>query len=284
MQFKKGQRVRHPTKSEWGLGEVLEDTRGDSTRVFFVGDGEKTIRHDYAILLLVQGAEGAHPVLDNLHLTRDPGIRYRSLPESIQFFLGRYPEGFYDKKFLEEERDYKVTAHALFDGFLDEATLRKLCEKRAYAEVGQRAMKVVNMTNLIFPNEKMALSDALKSPEGQEQFAPSLFECLYGAGAEGGRFDQFARMLGRLGAGKWTTATYFLYLARPERFMFVKPTVTQNAAAVSGFEISYKPEPNWPTYSRVLGFSEYLKKELSDLKPRDMIDVQSFMWCIAPET
>lgn len=65
--------------------------------------------------------------------------------------------------------------------------------------------------------------------------------------------------------------------------MFVKPTVTQNAAAVSGFEINYKSQLNWVTYKQVLAFSQYLHRELSELKPRDLIDVQSFMWCIASE-
>ena len=62
-----------------------------------------------------------------------------------------------------------------------------------------------------------------------------------------------------------------------------KPTITQHAAALCGFEINYRPEVNWLTYDLVLKFSQYLKDELVDLRPRDMIDVQSFMWCIAPE-
>ena len=64
--------------------------------------------------------------------------------------------------------------------------------------------------------------------------------------------------------------------------MFLKPTVTQNAAEISGFAINYRPDLNWHTYASVLAFAKYLKAELVELSPRDMIDVQSFMWCIAP--
>ena len=32
----------------------------------------------------------------------------------------------------------------------------------------------------------------------------------------------------------------------------------------------------------VLAFANYLKAELVGLSPRDMIDVQYFMWCITP--
>jgi hypothetical protein len=42
MDYKKGDRVKHPTKDDWGLGEVLENSNGDTVRVFFVGTGEKT--------------------------------------------------------------------------------------------------------------------------------------------------------------------------------------------------------------------------------------------------
>jgi hypothetical protein len=64
--------------------------------------------------------------------------------------------------------------------------------------------------------------------------------------------------------------------------VFLKPTVTQNAAEISGFAINYRPDLNWLTYASVLTFANYLKAELVGLLPRDMIDVQSFMWCIAP--
>ncbi len=66
--------------------------------------------------------------------------------------------------------------------------------------------------------------------------------------------------------------------------MFVKPTITQYSSELCGFEINYKPQLNWLTYKSILDFSNYLFSELSDLNPRDMIDVQSFMWCIAPGT
>ena len=60
--------------------------------------------------------------------------------------------------------------------------------------------------------------------------------------------------------------------------------MTQQAAELCGFEISYQSTLNWKTYDRLLAFSRWLFEELTrqGLKPRDMIDVQSFIWCIAP--
>lgn len=283
MTFKKGQRVRHPKIAAWGLGQVLEDTRDENVRVFFVGAGEKTISTLYVQLEQVSGADAGHPTLDNLKQSPSPGIRYRSLPESIQFFLERYPEGFYGTKFLADERNYKVAAHDLFEKMLSKAALDRLLNDEAYGEVCQRAQKVMQATNLVFPNEKMALNDGLKVPEGQKVFATALADLVHGPGADEQRLAGFCDALRTLDALKWTTATYFLFIAKPQKYMFVKPTVTQSAASTCGFEISYKPEPNWLTYSRVQKLSETLFGQLAELKPRDMIDVQSFMWCIAPE-
>ena len=64
--------------------------------------------------------------------------------------------------------------------------------------------------------------------------------------------------------------------------MFVKPNITNKAAELCGWNIKYKPKPNWPTYESILKLSNYIFFELSDLKPRDMIDIQSFLWCIEP--
>lgn len=67
--------------------------------------------------------------------------------------------------------------------------------------------------------------------------------------------------------------------------MFLKPTVSQHAAKLVKAELNYRPELNWLTYKCLLGFAENLKSYLVDagMAPRDMFDVQSFMWCITPK-
>ena len=128
----------------------------------------------------------------------------------------------------------------------------------------------------------MALKDGLDLPSNQQAFATALFNLLYEDEDLKPRFERYADILEGIGAAKWTIATYFLFIIYPEEYVFLKPTVTQNAADISGFEINYRPTLNWHTYTSVLAFANYLKAELAGLSPRDMIDVQSFMWCIAP--
>jgi len=262
---------------------VLEDSRGDVVRIFFVDAGEKSISLKYVQPEKVVGAEAAHPLLDNLKIPKtSSGIRYQSLEESKNYFLEKFPEGFYGQRFNDEERDYKVRAHEMAKELLDHEAFKSLLAKGDYAEIVARALKLVNATNLILPNEKMALKDGLVEPASKALFAKALYESLYGQGAPKDRFESFASVLEEIAADKWTTASYFLFIVHPRDFMFVKPTITQHAAELCGFEINYKPQLNWTTYDWVLAFSRYLQNKLADLKPRDLIDVQSFMWCIAP--
>jgi hypothetical protein len=285
VEYRKGDRVRHPARQDWGLGEVLADSHAGSLKVFFVGVGEKTLALQHVQPIKVSGSEAAHPVLDNLKIGKSAaGIKYQSLPESIQFFLREFPEGFFGKKFNEQEREYKAKAHTLALELLGKETFAELLHKGNYEEVARRALKLVNATNLIFPNEKMALKDGLANKDAQRQFAEALYEMLFGQSELESRLESFFRVLEEIRSAKWTTATYFLFVMHPDKFMFVKPTVTQYAAELCGFEINYLPQPNWRTYRSVLSFAEYLLSELRQLRPRDMIDVQSFMWCIAPGT
>ena len=106
MEYKKGDRVKHPTKEDWGLGEVLENSNGATVRVFFVGAGEKTLSLQYVQPIKIEGNEAKNAVLDNLKISKSAsGIKYQSLPQSIQFFLEEFPEGFYGDKFKKHERD-----------------------------------------------------------------------------------------------------------------------------------------------------------------------------------
>ncbi len=285
MEYEKGDRVRHPSKKDWGLGEVLEDSAGDNVRIFFVGAGERKISLQYVQPKKISGQKAAHPVLDNLRISKtSSGIRYQSLPQSINYFLEQFPEGFYGQRFKEEERDYKMRAHSLALELLGGETFHTLVETGEHSEVCKRALKIVNATNLIFRNEKMALKDGLATGKAGRSFSLQLYDVLYGDGELQKRFESFSSVLEEIEADKWTTASYFLFLTHPDMHMFVKPTITRHAAELCGYEINYKPQLNWLTYSSVLNFAGYLRGELADLKPRDMIDVQSFMWCIAPRT
>jgi len=280
--FKKGDRVKNTLKQEWGIGEILDVGNGKA-RIFFVGDGLKILNLEYAKLNILSGDESKHPILDNLVVIGDnDNFRYQSLHNSKNVFIEKMPNGFYGEKFLDEERNYKVEAHKLSRILLEKNVLYEMLQTKDYAEINKRVLKLVNKTNLIFPQEKMALKDGLLNEELHEKFSHNLYNLLYGKETIRDKFESFIFILGEMDALKWPTITYFLFIHFPEKHMFVKPTITKNAAELCGWNIYYEPKPNWKTYKAVLGLSEYLFKELGDLNPRDMIDVQSFLWCIEP--
>ncbi len=60
--------------------------------------------------------------------------------------------------------------------------------------------------------------------------------------------------------------------------MFLKPNVTRRAARAYGFAFNYQSRPTWQTYRELLAFADVVRRDQRALKPRDMIDAQSFIW------
>ena len=78
--------------------------------------------------------------------------------------------------------------------------------------------------------------------------------------------------------GRWPILTVFGFIGRPDTHIFLKPTVTRAAAREYGFDFEYASPPSWKTYRSVIEFAETVRRDLKDLRPRDMIDLQSFIW------
>lgn len=286
MDFQPGDKVQHPKMIGWGMGKVMEVMSNGNVRVFFINAGEKLISVKHVDLEKVEGGKDSHQILDNpTFLERvAKGQQHKSLPDARLDFLGIFPGGFDDPEYIKEERAYKLETRMLLLELLNDREFSRLLNTRNFAEIAKRALQVVNKSNLIFPNEKMSLKDGLKAPENVQLFAERLYDLLYGAEEFRGRFEAFADCLERIEANKWTTMTYFLFLAFPDEQMFLKPEITKHAAELTKAELNYRSELNWLTYSCLLDFAKYLQQELTkmNMKPRDMIDVQSFMWCITP--
>jgi hypothetical protein len=81
----------------------------------------------------------------------------------------------------------------------------------------------------------------------------------------------------------WPVVTVFGFIALPEKHFFLKPMVTKTAAEKYDYPFDYVSKPNWHTYSSVLGFAETVRRDVADLKPRDMIDLQSFIWVMGSD-
>jgi hypothetical protein len=217
-----------------------------------------------------------------------PFSREQAAARARRKFLRVFPGGFYGAKYLEWERNYKREAHESWEKTLGAAELRRLLREGEWVEAASRAVRIESRTNLLFSFEKMALRDAVKSERGARAFSEGILALLHGRGALDARFEAWVETVAGLPRRQtrvltWPVVTVFPFLADPSTHVFLKPNVTRNAARAYGVDFAYASRPSWPTYASLLAFAEEVRGDLADLAPRDMIDIQSFIWVLGSE-
>ena len=200
-------------------------------------------------------------------------------------FLRFFPGGFHDETYIAWEREYKVETHDHWEEALGRDRFRALLRRRAFVEIASRAVRVEQRSrhSMLFSFEKMALRDAVRSPKGARDFAEGLDDFLHGSAGMERRFARWVEVVAALPRRQtrvltWPLVTVFGFIAQPDAHVFLKPVVTKAAASAYGFDLAYRSRPNWETYGRLLELAEVLRRDLRDLRPRDMIDIQSFLW------
>jgi hypothetical protein len=277
-----GDRVFHPNQKGWGLGKVLNVTP-DNIDVFFVGTGAKRLSKSFVKLEIAEGTAAKHRLLDNLIETSQIGSAdYVSPVVAVERFLAIHPEGFSAPRFVKEERETSVRAHQFFVQLLGETEISELIAERRYQDVCDRVRHIESVTTLLTKGEKAAFYSALDTPVNQKTFSVALAALLYGTDSDEDRFKGFVRALDLLGISRWPYATLFGFLRFPQEKAYIKPTVIQTVAKAFCWRINYKAEPNWRGYAAVFRLYNHLRTSLVEegLMPRDMIDVQSFIWSI----
>ena len=198
-------------------------------------------------------------------------------------FLRHFPKGFQDETYREFERDYKWNAHLRWEELLNQAAFRKLLQAGEHDVIARHAVAIESRTNLLFSFEKMALRDAVRTPAGARAFADGLYELSYGSEDVPARFEAWCAVVGALPRRQtrvltWPVVTVFGFLAQPSVHFFLKPNVTRRAFALYGLPFHYLSRPNAKSYAELLALARKVKRDLSKLQPRDMMDIQSVLW------
>jgi hypothetical protein len=210
-------------------------------------------------------------------------------PEALRCrrkFLRAFPGGFSDETYVDWERGYKVSAHERWDVELGRGPFEALLADGRHAEIGRRAVAIESRTNLLFSFEKMALRDALKKRKGARAFAEGLHAFLHRPLPDDrANFERWATVVAGLPRRQtrvltWPIVTVFGFVAAPREHIFLKPRVTAVAARVYGADFAYASRPSWPTYESLLRLARRVRRDIADLRPRDMIDLQSFLWVL----
>ncbi|HTF02664.1 MAG TPA: hypothetical protein VK826_01530 [Bacteroidia bacterium] len=207
---------------------------------------------------------------------------------SLKKFLYYFPKGYSDQKYIDWERQYKSDAHMQFKESLNRATFAAMLGEGKFKEIAFEAVRIESRTNLLFSFEKMALRDALKFPHGARAFATGLFDYIYGADDLPDRFERFAEVVGKLPRKQtrvltWPLVTVFGFIGNPQEHIFLKPRVTQLAAEKYKFDFYYTSKPNWETYQSLIEFAAQVRKDTKAYRPKDYIDLQSFIWVLGSE-
>ncbi len=201
------------------------------------------------------------------------GPKYVGFAGARNRFLDFFANGFHSDGYAEEERDYKVAAKERLDR---EAPV---VDVASHGAPGEAMLRVYRDTNLLSPYEKIRVQNLLRGPSADRFIRAAAVFTL----------DPTKRALldleqatSRHEAAKWTIITYLPFLWRPHEHMFLKPEVTKDFAARVGhrFATGYEARLNFEVYRLLLDLVEATESELIDLRPRDRIDIQSFIWVV----
>lgn len=209
----------------------------------------------------------------------------RGLRAAERRFCEIFPGRFRDPTYVDWERTYKWQAHELARQLLGRGELDRLLRGGDHREIARRAIAVYARPklNLLALYEWMALREALVDPDGARRFAPALRDLLYGPGHYRARFESYLEVLDGLPQRqsrlcKWPVVTLYPFLVLPEEHLVVKPNLMKRAAKTFGADLRYRSRPGWDTYAAVLGLAGDLSAALQGWRPRDMIDIQGFIW------
>ncbi len=287
-----GMLVVHPSKPEWGPGKVVKIVSPLIYVLFRDVPGREAKAISTAYVSLAVAPNQMDDILDNLPPLVPVNGKW-ALPEerltvqqAISQFHDRFKLGFEDPTYIGDaklgERQYKWAAHEMFESLLGSGQFEQLLEKDL-TDLIRRAKQCIAKVNLLSVFEVAALKDAFMDECAGRRFFETLLVLLRSGEITEDVFAPYAKAVCDLPADKgrvatWPVATILPFLAQPDRHLFIKPEVTQNAAARLGFSLRYKPAPNWITYEAALRMAHIYSSKISALKPRDMIDVQSFIY------
>ena len=290
--------VESPNAPQWGPGKILAIDEQTVT-VRFRGDPGKgsdgvvkKINLNYGTLAPSSQSD-PFPKTSSGSKQKKPKITKPpfTMAGSISTFLGIFPLGFKDPEYIgvqqSGERQYKWDAHLQWNKTLSGAAGKHLLAANNIEEMVRRAQSVEARVNLLSIFEKAALRDGLKDKAAAQVFFETLFDLLASPEPSEERFNSYLSAVECLPVRKdghpvarWPATTILPFLARPDCFMFLKPEATKECAELLGFELNYRTDPNWFTYKKLLEMCEILREHLKPLKPRDMIDLQSFIWVV----
>lgn len=142
---------------------------------------------------------------------------------------------------------------------------------------GEAVLATYRATNLLSPFEKTKLQPLLRGPDADRYIQAA---ASFTADTTKSGLAALRAILKPYDSAKWTVITYLPFLWEPSAHFFLKPTMITHFASRVGhrFADDYSADLDLSVYQSLLDLAAEVKAKVADLEPRDMIDVQSFMW------
>ena len=209
----------------------------------------------------------------NVALREDPS--YCGYDGAITRFLGIFREGFEDPLYLEQERNYKERARALLNETVP------IAEAANGTDCVEEIVAAYTATNLVDPRwERPRIFEALRSDNGQ-RLVQHLANFALG---DWRRLAAIAAICKPFRAGIWPIVTYLPFLwesGNEHALLRYTPAVSFAGNVGHPFPEVYEASLNPDVYRSLLDLYARTAKEIAELSPRDVIDVQSFVWVVS---
>ncbi len=218
----------------------------------------------------------------SLALEAGASIREKVLQSVRQAFPGW--DGFQFPPFVADEVYYKQRTVEKARELLGRDELTRLLAENAFDEILERIKKIGSDNNLLWRGvPKSGDLNILSAVDGMKaEFCRAFFDLLYGDGESGERLARYLMFVEEHKLpNKWTFPTYFLFVAHPQREIFIKPRTTGAFLAAIGQKARYSQKPTAAGYQSIKAVVELLRRNLEAYHPRDMVDIQSLMWVVA---
>lgn len=216
-------------------------------------------------------------------------LNQQKVEELLALFRQQYPnwQSFsdpIDPDFQRNEIDYKQNLIAKAKNQLAEPELRQLIDKLDYDGLIAKLRAIGQGSNLLFlKHSKSGDLNILEDRDLDKQaFGRSFYILLHGNDTPEARLNGYLDLIERHRLpNKWTFPTYFLFLCHPETDIFIKPaTIGKFLDFIN--EKKFTSTPSVQSYAAIKQIAHQLKDLLHDYAPRDMVDIQSFIWvCVS---
>ena len=212
------------------------------------------------------------------------------LRAAIRLFRWIYGEDpFQSERYFEWERQYKVDLTTEWQATVTEDRLNAAIEGGAPLPYAAEVSTLFTKTNLLPWRYSMCIKD-FGTPEKARTFLEALRALLFDqevAAAPIDAFNDHMRPLydaylreGAIKPASHSIPSLALWLSDPQHHFFIRPEVVNRAARIltGGVLEGQVQVMTSAYYSRVLALAQTVRSDIAELRPRDMIDVQGFLW------